>query len=254
MNESDNNSDHISERASDQIYSTPQERIRDFVFDENVAKVFEDMISRSAPGYSTIVSHIGVMARHFVQPNTRIYDLGCSLGGCSLVINQLVEVDGCELIAVDTSEAMVSRCTESLQKAGHRFPVSVQQADILELDISNASLVILNFTLQFIEKGVREALLKKIYDGLVDGGALVLSEKLAFNHNSEQELMIKLHHDFKRANGYSDLEIAQKRAAIENVLIPESSGEHICRLEKVGFSNVYSWFRCLNFASFLAIK
>ncbi|MFC3150917.1 carboxy-S-adenosyl-L-methionine synthase CmoA [Litoribrevibacter euphylliae] len=250
MNESDTQSDN----TSDHIYSTPQERIGDFVFDDNVAQVFEDMISRSAPGYSTIVSHIGVMARHFVQPNTRIYDLGCSLGACSLVVNQMVEVDGCELIAVDNSDAMVSRCTENLKKAGHRFPVSVQQADILELEIKNASLVVLNFTLQFIDKDIREALLKKIYDGLVDGGALVLSEKLAFNHNSEQELMIKLHHDFKRANGYSDLEIAQKRAAIENVLIPETNGEHICRLEKVGFTHVYSWFRCLNFASFLAIK
>jgi tRNA (cmo5U34)-methyltransferase len=245
---------NASDNTSDQIYSTPQERIRDFVFDDNVAKVFEDMISRSAPGYSTIVSHIGVMARHFVQPNTRIYDLGCSLGACSLVVNQMVEVEGCELIAVDSSEAMVTRCRSNLERAGHRFPVQVQQADILDVEIKDASLVVLNFTLQFIDKEVREALLKKIHDGLVEGGALVLSEKLAFNHNSEQELMIKLHHDFKRANGYSDLEIAQKRAAIENVLIPESSGEHICRLEKVGFSNVYSWFRCLNFASFLAIK
>lgn len=240
--------------TADQIYSTPQERIGDFVFDDNVAKVFEDMISRSAPGYSTIVSHIGVMARHFVQPNTKIYDLGCSLGACSLVVNQMVEVPGCELVAVDNSEAMVSRCSENLEKAGHRFPVTVSQADILDLDISNASLVILNFTLQFIDQDLREALMKKIYDGLVDGGVLVLSEKLAFSQPHEQDLMTTLHHDFKRANGYSDLEIAQKRAAIENVLIPESNGEHICRLEKVGFSHVYSWFRCLNFASFLAVK
>jgi len=245
--------DKQSDKA-DQIYSTPQERIGDFVFDDNVAKVFEDMISRSAPGYSTIVSHIGVMARHFVQPNTKIYDLGCSLGACSLVVNQMVEVPGCELVAVDNSEAMVSRCTENLEKAGHRFPITVSQADILDLDISNASLVILNFTLQFIDQELREALMKRIYDGLVDGGVLVLSEKLAFSQSHEQDLMTTLHHDFKRANGYSDLEIAQKRAAIENVLIPESNGEHICRLEKVGFSHVYSWFRCLNFASFLAVK
>lgn len=240
--------------TQDQIYSTPKERISDFVFDDNVAQVFEDMISRSAPGYSTIVSHIGVMARHYVQPDTRIYDLGCSLGACSLVVNQMVDVEGCELIAVDNSEAMVARCSDNLEKAGHRFPVKVQQADILDLKIENASLVVLNFTLQFIEKDLRESLLKKIYDGLVPGGALVLSEKLAFSQSGENELMITLHHDFKRANGYSDLEIAQKRAAIENVLVPESNGEHICRLEKVGFSHVYSWFRCLNFASFLAVK
>ena len=162
--------------TQDQIYSTPKERIGDFVFDDNVAQVFEDMISRSAPGYSTIVSNIGVMARHYVQPNTRVYDLGCSLGACSLVVNQMVDVEGCELVAVDNSEAMVARCSDNLKKAGHRFPIRVEQADILDLKIENASLVVLNFTLQFIEKDVRESLLKKIYDGLESGGVLVLSE------------------------------------------------------------------------------
>lgn len=238
----------------DQIYAVPHERTKEFVFDETVAQVFEDMISRSVPGYSSIVSNIGVIAQRFVSDDSRIYDLGCSLGACSLVMNQMVTAEGCRLVAVDNSPSMVAKCIENFDKAGRRFPVDVIESDLFDVEIQNASMVVLNFTLQFIEQSKREDLLKKIYAGLKPGGVLVLSEKLQFELSKEQDLMTELHHDFKRANGYSDLEIAQKRAAIENVLIPETMGEHVCRLEKVGFSEVYNWYRCLNFTSFLAVK
>ena len=132
--------------------------------------------------------------------------------------------------------------------------MQLQCADIRDVTIENASIVVLNFTLQFITLEQREPLLQNIYHGLLPGGVLILSEKLCFTEDTEQQLMTDLHLAFKRANGYSDLEISQKRAALENVLIPETLTTHIERLKRVGFSQASQWFQCFNFASILAIK
>jgi tRNA (cmo5U34)-methyltransferase len=127
-------------------------------------------------------------------------------------------------------------------------------ADIQNIDISNASVVVMNFTLQFIPLPERKEIMAKIYNGLNEGGCLILSEKLAFPDADENETQIDLHHAFKKSNGYSDLEIAQKRSALENVLIPETQETHLQRLKETGFSQVFPWFQCFNFASFIAIK
>lgn len=120
--------------------------------------------------------------------------------------------------------------------------------------IENASVVVLNFTLQFIPVEERLALLQRIYQGLKPGGALILSEKLAFEDETQDRFHIESHHDFKRSNGYSDLEISQKRSALENVLIPETLAEHQQRLEQAGFEFVEKWFQCFNFVSMVAVK
>ena len=184
----------------------------DWTFDERVAEVFPDMIQRSVPGYSNIISMIGMLAERFVQPDSRVYDLGCSLGAATLSMRRNIKVPGCNIVAVDNSPAMVERCRRHIDAFRAETPVSVIEADIRDIDIENASMVVLNFTLQFLEPADRLRLLEKIYRGLRPGGALVLSEKFSFEDAEVGELLFNMHHDFKRANGYSELEISQNAA------------------------------------------
>ncbi|WP_120994053.1 carboxy-S-adenosyl-L-methionine synthase CmoA [Stutzerimonas urumqiensis] len=241
----------------DRLFAAPLAQVPDFVFNEDVVRVFPDMIKRSVPGYPTIVENIGVLAARFAQPNTCLYDLGASLGAVTQALRRHVKTDGCRVIAADNSTAMVERCREYLHAQDAMFqellPVEVVEADILALPLQPASVVALNFTLQFVPPQERPTLLARIRQSLCPGGALILSEKLRFDDDDEQALLTDLHIAFKRANGYSELEIAQKRSAIENVMKPDSLETHRQRLLDAGFSRVVPWFQCLNFASLIAL-
>lgn len=237
----------------DSIYATPMSEIDAFQFDENVAGVFADMINRSVPGYSTILSMIGEIASRFVKPQSRVYDLGCSLGASSMAVRSRAPQD-CVIEAIDNSHAMVRRFEEYLQNVGDGCRVNVRHDDIRNVSIENASLVILNFTLQFIPIHERLSLLQSIAAGTQAGGAMLLSEKIRFAKEEQDGIMIDLHHAFKRANGYSDLEISQKRTALEDRLLPETLQSHIERLQTVGFSEVVPWFQTFNFVSILAVR
>jgi tRNA (cmo5U34)-methyltransferase len=165
-----------------------------------------------------------------------------------------IQQEGCTIFAIDNSEAMVERCKLHVNAYRSNTPVEVIEADIREVEIKDASVVVLNFTLQFLSPDDRYALLEKIHAGLRPGGILILSEKYVFEDESSNELLIDLHHDFKRANGYSELEVSQKRSAIENVMRPDSITVHKQRFEKIGFSSSEVWFQCFNFGSMFAIK
>lgn len=238
----------------DAIYAADQTRIADFAFDANVARVFPDMIARSVPGYASIVSSIGLLAHEKAQATSNCYDLGCSLGAVTLAMRKNIQHPDCRIIAVDNSPAMLEGCRKNIDADSSRIEVEVNCADITETAIENASIVVLNFTLQFIQPGLRAPLIERIYTGLRPAGILVLSEKLAFDNPQIQQLQIDMHHSFKRANGYSELEISQKRNALEKVLIPETLAAHKRRLRKAGFSSVEPWFQCFNFTSLVAIK
>ncbi len=239
----------------DAIYAAPLKDIIDFQFDECVVAVFPDMIQRSVPGYGMIISNIGIIAARYARAGSHCYDLGCSLGAASLAMRQQITAPNCDIIAVDNSPAMIERAGELLAlDSGTSTPVTILCSDLQEVTIENASVVVLNFTLQFIPPPERLALMQRIYMGLNPGGILILSEKITFSKPKKQQLHIKLHHDFKRANGYSDLEISQKRSALENVMIPETLAVHIKRLQKAGFSSSDLWFQCFNFVSMVAIK
>jgi len=242
---------------SDRIFAQPQAQVPDFTFNEDVVRVFPDMIKRSVPGYPTIVENIGVLSARFAAPNSVLYDLGCSLGAVTQALRRHVKTEGCRVIGVDNSAPMIERCDEYLraQDAMHQelLPVELIEADILKLDLKPCSLIALNFTLQFIAPEQRLALLTRLRSALLPGGALILSEKLRFADEQEHELLTDLHIDFKRANGYSELEIAQKRTAIENVMRPDTLETHRERLLAAGFSKVVPWFQCLNFASLIAL-
>ena len=240
--------------SQDTLFATPFTQVSDFEFDNKVVGVFNDMIRRSVPGYGQIINSIGDLANKFVTNNSHVYDLGCSLGAATLSIRRRIQDRDCRIIAVDNSQAMVERCQENLTSYVSNTPVDLICGDIMDIQIQNASLVVLNFTMQFLAPDDRSQLIKKIYDGLNPGGLFILSEKLYFEHTEIQSALDELHLDFKRANGYSELEISQKRSSLENVMKPDTLPQHEHRLKAQGFEHFNIWFQCFNFASMIAIK
>ncbi|MCB1692386.1 MAG: carboxy-S-adenosyl-L-methionine synthase CmoA [Pseudomonadales bacterium] len=236
----------------DTVYAAPR-RIEAFEFDERVADVFENMIRRSVPGYALVLELLGVITEQYGRPRTNCYDLGCSLGASTLVMRRHLPAS-CRVIGVDNSPAMADRCRANVARDHSAADVEIRCEAMQDTTIDNASVVAMNFTLQFIPPAERYDMLARIARGMVPGGALVLSEKVCFDDNETQHAMTDLHHRFKRHQGYSDLEIAQKRAALENVLVPETAAAHIDRLHAAGFSEVHEIERCLSFSSFLAIR
>lgn len=228
--------------------------VEPFVFDDKVASVFTDMINRSVPGYATIVSLIGALAERYAQPGSVCYDLGCSLGAATLSLRHHISAADCRIIAIDNSPAMIERCASVIATDNGSVPVELRCADILDVAIEDASVVVLNFTLQFIPMASRNALLAKIAAGMRPGGMLIVAEKIHFEDPSLNALFIDLHHRFKQQNGYTQTEISRKRAAIENVLVPETLRTHEQRILAAGFSSFAVWFQCLNFAAMVAVK
>ncbi len=226
--------------------------IADFRFDKEVVKVFDDMVRRSVPGYDSMIQMIGLIARMYGQDNTSYYDLGSSTGAISLSIALNNRSKNNQFFAIDNSEEMVRQCKKNLNNQVHNLQVICD--DINQVKIKNASIVVLNLTLQFIDVKLRSSLIKKIYDGLIPGGILIISEKIHFDDKVTQNQITKLHMDFKKENGYSELEIANKRQAIENVLITETKETHLKRFHDCGFIETSCFFQCLNFVSFLSVK
>jgi len=243
--------------SKDEIYSNQETGDRPFRFSAAVAEVFPDMLRRSIPGYAASIEAIASLAARYVVPNSNCYDLGCSLGAASLAMQAGITVPGCRIVAVDNAPAMVERCRVIVEQASdpaHSTPIDVQQADIRDTTIENASMVVMNYTLQFLDKNARDAIVAHIYAGLRPGGLFLLSEKVVDEDAHMEELLVDLHHEHKRRNDYSQLEISRKRAALENVLIPESVPVHRARLAQAGFAHSAVWLRYFNFVSIVAIK
>ena len=230
----------MSSNRRDNLFAELRADTTLFSFNDSVVDVFPDMIQRSVPGYSTVVRMTGVLAEQYAQSESCIYDIGCSLGESirsaerALGDNESLQRN-CRLVGIDNSAAMIRRAREKVEPDS---TIEWIEADALEVSFSPCSVVILNFTLQFIPVEQRLHLLKAIRSAMMPGGLLILSEKLTMADAAMDALMIDLHHDFKRSQGYSDLEIAQKRDAIENVLIPETAQAHSDRL------SIYSFYFC----------
>lgn len=238
----------------DKIYATPRKTVSKFSFNEEVAAVFPDMIRRSVPGYDLLIDQIKVLTMYYERPDCNYYDLGCSWGAVSVAMGQVITARGCHIIAVDNSLAMIKKCRLRFSKMNSSSTIHLICSDIEDINIKRAQLVILNFTLQFIEPSGREYLLKKIYEGLLPGGLLILSEKIKASTGITQELYTEWHQAFKRYQGYSDLEISQKRTALEQVLVADTLQTHLKRLSSCGFSRTEPWFQCFNFVSMMAFK
>lgn len=243
--------------SRDTLFADPLTGQGLFAFDDSVAKVFPDMITRSVPGYPTIVAMTGLLAGKYATAGSTLYDLGCSLGASTLAMRQNIREPDCRIIGVDSSAAMLDRCRGIVDKdspGAHPAEVTLTCANLQDVSIANASVVVLNFTLQFVPPEQRDPVIAEIYRGMLPGGILVLSEKVTFEDPHLDELNIELHHQFKRANGYSELEVARKRNALETVLIPETLERHRHRIAQAGFSSCDVWFQCFNFASLIALK
>lgn len=240
----------------DIIYQQTQESIAAFRFDARVAGVFADMISRSVPGYQQILNLLPTLVRQHCFAGHCYYDLGCSLGAGMLAMAEGLNEKDCTIIGVDTSEAMLRKAKPALDLYAEQNKVAfeLQHADIIGLKYRPAAMVLMNFTLQFIALDKRDQLVDEIYSALCPGGVLVLSEKIKFDHADTDKALIRIHHQYKADQGYSDMEISQKRDAIENVLIPETLDAHHSRLQNAGFQIVTPWVQNLQFVSLLAIK
>ena len=238
-------------RQRDQVYRDPKNQVVDFAFDDRVADVFPDMIRRSVPGYETVIPMTGLLAaRHLQQTpdvTARAYDLGCSLGATTMALLKALGNDPCEVFAVDNAESMIQRAATSITDPRVQFLC----ADVRGLDFKPAGAVLLNYVLQFLPPDDRLALLRRIRSALVPDGLLILSEKVHFDDPQDDAFYDAVHLDYKRANGYSELEISQKRSALENVMIIDTEAVHRKRFRNAGFTRVRKWYQCLNWASFL---
>jgi len=238
----------------DKIYRSVKNSIKPFEFNEEVADVFPDMILRSVPGYPLTISMISVMADKFYQTGSNIYDLGCSLGTVSIAIQKVLKDRKSKIIAVDNSEAMIKSCCKNNIIENDENKIDFVLEDILNTNIFNASVVIMNFSLQFICLENRKKLVQRIYKGLLPGGVFILSEKIHFDNKDENDAMSDLHYHMKELNGYEKLEISSKRKSLEDVLISEKIDDHLDRLRQAGFKDSFVWLKCFNFASFVAFK
>jgi len=235
----------------DEIYKEVLD-ISKFTFDQKVVDVFDDMVLRSVPGYKQMIEIIGLAARTYPIINSNVYDLGCSTGAVTMSIASNLKSASVEIFSIDNSKEMIEQCSKNL--SGTEANIQYICGDIENIQFENASLIVLNLTLQFIKPKNRSRLIKRMYDSLLSGGALIISEKIIHENESINKSLINLHESFKRENGYSETEIAQKRKAIEEVLIPESIEQHLKRLTDSGFKKPLVQMQCINFASFLAVK
>lgn len=240
--------------AKDTIYASSNVKTGPFEFNEAVARVFPDMLRRSIPGYEATIECIGSLAERYVTPASNCYDLGCSLGAATLAMRHMIRFEDCRIIAVDNAPAMVERCQSLVDSDDAKIPVDVRLADVMDVSIEKASMVVMNYTLQFLPAAKRQALIDRIWAGMLPGGVFVLSEKVIDEDPVIESLLVDLHLEHKRRNDYSAMEIARKRTALENVLVPESLETHRNRLRQAGFTHIGTWQRHFNFLSIVAIR
>ncbi|MBW5801418.1 carboxy-S-adenosyl-L-methionine synthase CmoA [Halomonas elongata] len=238
----------------DAIFSTPLDRVASFSFDERVVACFPDMIRRSVPGYGQILAMLGPLARRHLRHGGHVYDLGCSLGAAGLALAGQLPVDAFRYTGIDLSPTMVERARQTLKEECPGHDMTVIEGDIRHQAYDASGMILLNFTLQFLDPTDRDAVVARLFEALEPGGVLILSEKIVADDEQDNAWLVERYHDFKRANGYSELEISQKRTALENVLVPDTLTAHHERLARAGFSRSLTWFQYLNFASLIAFK
>jgi tRNA (cmo5U34)-methyltransferase len=231
-----------------------EKRPVDFTFNREVVKVFDDMVGRSVPFYAEIQRMITEMSVDFATPGSNVYDLGCSTGTTFLDLHPRVD-PSVKFVGIDNSEEMLKKCRQKLTEAGVTRPLDLQCIDLNSgVPVQDASIVMLILTLQFVRPLHRDRLIADIYNGLRENGALILVEKVLGEDSIFNRLFINYYYDMKRRNGYSDLEITQKREALENVLIPYKLLENREMLLRAGFRYVDTFFKWYNFCGMIAVK
>jgi len=238
----------------DRVFAKRQDTIEAFEFNEAVTSVFDDMLTRSVPFYMESITRQAQLCLQFYNEKTVVYDLGCSNGNLGIMICKYFGERKFSMVGVDSSCFMIEKYRERLENKVCRKNVRLICGPAEDIEIINASVVILNLTIQFIDPDKRDAIIGKIYRGLCRGGVLLLTEKIISGTEIISDVQQKYYKKFKKENGYSELEISQKRDALEDVLIPETIEAHQDRLQRAGFNSFDVWLKWFNFASFIAIK
>lgn len=240
--------------AQDQVFKEEIEKISDFKFGSAVADVFDDMVSRSVPCYNEIQRMIAELAADHAIPGTNVYDLGCATGATLIGMGATIP-QSVQLVGIDDSPDMLDKCRAKLETSGNNRSFVLECADLNgEVQIENASVVVLCLTLQFVRPIYRAKLIKSLFDGMVSGGALILVEKILAENQRLNPDFIRHYYNYKRRNHYSDLEISQKREALENVLIPYKVSENIALLSEAGLTDAEIFFKWYNFCGLIAFK
>ena len=233
----------------DNVFNKPIEK--HFEFDAEVAAVFEDMLQRSVPFYSEAMSLTQRFAQNYIKEGSKVYDLGCSTASTLLNIERNLECKA-QLIGLDNAPSMLEQAQKKI--LAFNSDIVVEEADVLGYEYAACDVMISNYTLQFIRPLEREKLVAKIATALHDGGAFIFSEKVVSTDSKLNKELIECYYEFKKEQGYSTYEIAQKREALENVLIPYTESENILMATRNGFKHCEPIFRWANFATFIAIK
>lgn len=237
----------------DELFRKPLVKVTDFEFDDQVAQVFDDMLNRSIPFYAEIQAMIKDWVSSFYIPGTTVCDLGCSTGSLLAHLGQACpEIR--HLLGIDNSAAMIAKARERFDELQLEPKITLHEGDLREYPLPKSSIIIMNYTLQFIRPLFRHQVVRQIFDALEPGGAFILSEKVLEDSTHLSRLFLEAYYRFKRNQGYSDLEISQKRERLENVLVPYKISEHRTLLAECGFEHVEIFFKWHNFTSFIAIK
>jgi tRNA (cmo5U34)-methyltransferase len=240
--------------GKDEVFKDEIEKASDFKFSANVAMVFDDMVNRSVPFYGEIQRMMAELAADHAKKGSDVYDLGCSTGTTMIGMNTLVN-PAIRFVGVDDSQEMLDKCKSKLLELGFSRDYELRCKDLNQgVKITNASVVVLCLTLQFVRPIYREQLLKNIYDGLNSGGVLILVEKILAEDSLFNRDFIEYYYNYKRRNHYSEMEISQKREALENVLVPYKLSENITLLRDRGFTHCEVFFKWYNFAGLVAVK
>ena len=239
--------------ARDTLFSR-KKAAEKFEFNDRVAEVFDDMLDRSVPFYKQVIKMTAEILGRSLQAGDTVYDLGCATGTTLLHLARILDSVNLKFVGVDNSRAMLNRASRKAQMFSLAEKIEFIEQNIIECDLPGAGGIILNYTLQFIEPSLRQEFLQQIYDGLREGGILILSEKVICEAKGFNEIFLDSYHLFKKRQGYSELEIANKREALENVLIPLSLQENRNMLSLAGFSRIETFFQWFNFVSFVAVK
>lgn len=239
--------------GEDRIYAESGGGPTEFAFDERVAAVFDDMAERSIPLYRSLQEMCVKLATRHVQPCTRVLDLGCSTATTFCALVPQIREEGVRFEGIDNSPDMLARAERKLAAYGLREQVELRCADVANFAEEPTSVAFLLFTLQFVPVSDRLALLEKLRRTLVPGGVLVLAEKVKHVDDRVEDAVHDLYLSYKESQGYSKLEIARKREALENVLIPETLADHEARCVQAGFSGVELISKWTSFATWLLI-
>lgn len=242
----------LKSSKEDKFFAKKEDAITDFKFDDKVVKVFDDMVTRSVPYYAEIQRMTVELAADFAKPNTNLYDIGCSTGTTMALLDEVVEPT-VNFIGYDNSKEMLEKAKQKLSSS--KRDIYLKFADLNKsVKLSNASVATLILTLQFVRPLNRENVMQSIYNGLNKDGAFILIEKVTSEDTMFNRLFIKHYYEYKQRNGYSEMEIKQKREALENVLIPYRMDENFDLLRKVGFKKIEVFFRWYNFCAIIAVK